>query len=64
MKNSVEKIRFQIRSVIIVKYFELYKVLEKETKDIFSEEIKNVAAGLCDAVICTEAPNPYLAVPK
>ncbi len=42
MKNSVEKIRFQIRSVIIVKYFELYKVLEKETKDIFSEEIKNV----------------------
>ena len=42
MKNSVDEIRFQIRSVIIVKFFELYKVLEKETKNIFSEEIKNV----------------------
>ncbi len=42
MKNSADEIRFQIRSVIIVKFFELYKVLEKEAIDIFCEEIKNV----------------------
>ncbi len=42
MDNSIDKICFQIRSIIIVKYFELFKVLEKETKSIFSKEINDV----------------------
>ena len=42
MRNNIDKIRYQIRSVIVVKYFELYKILEKETKEIFIEELKNV----------------------
>lgn len=42
MKNiSKEKISFQLRTIVVVKYLEIYNYMEKKVKNIFSEEIKN-----------------------
>lgn len=42
MKNiSKEKISFQLRTIVVVKYLEIYNYMEKKVKDVFSEEIKN-----------------------
>ena len=42
MKNiSKEKISFQLRTIVVVKYLEIYNYMEKKVKNVFSEEIKN-----------------------
>lgn len=42
MKNiSKEKISFQLRTIVVVKYLEIYNYMEEKVKNIFSEEIKN-----------------------
>ncbi len=46
MDNSKEKIVFQLRSLVVVRYFEIYKYLEEKTKNIFIEEVKNINGDL------------------
>jgi len=42
LKNiSKEKISFQLRTIVVVKYLEIYNYMEKKVKNVFSEEIKN-----------------------
>jgi len=43
LKNiSKEQISFQIRTIVVVKYLEIYNYMEEKVKQIFIEEIKNI----------------------